>query len=149
MVIMLEASTFFDNVRKAVINEENLRERRIMAYDRMVNVSGVAYNDTPHSPNPNTDAMASAISRYHSIVLKLEEEEEIISVMVEQACQALEAMRLAGYDAEACSEAEFYFCWGLSTKEVAKKCYRSESSVRNRRAALLAEAQPYVPKDAA
>lgn len=146
---MVEASVFFENVRKAVINEENLRERRMMAYDRMISISGVEYNDTPRAASPDADSMAAAISRYHDIVAKMEEEEEIVAIMVHQACTALDAMRIAGHDPEVVSEAEFYFCWGLSTKEVAKKCYRSESSVRNRRAALVAEAQPFIPMDAA
>lgn len=143
------AAIFFESVRAAVNNEELLRDRMTMCREQMLSIGAVQYDDMPKNPNATADAIPNAVIRYQGILKHLEDVEELTTMVLEQAYDALEAMRNDGVDLSLISEIEYYYCWNLSSKDIAKKVNRSESSVRNRRRDIISHADKYVPRDAA
>ena len=61
----------------------------------------------------------------------------------------LRKMQMEGCQAWVCDSLEYYFLWGMSSREIAQMMHVSESHLRNLRREALAVSDEFVPLDAA
>jgi len=142
------ARDYLEGVRSAVRREETLGERLEAVKSRMEGVGAIEYKDMPGSPNANPDGVHNTVVRYLEIVKDLEAEQAFTTSLVEQAWGMLKAMRSSGFPGDVIDELEFYYLWGMETREIADMVDRSVSYIRHRRLEYVKMADPWVPKDA-
>lgn len=148
----MNAKEFLEDVRKSVVKESLVLERLHRARDRVDALGAVQYRDMPGNPNANPDGVINAIIKRTNIEEQVAAELAVIAMRAEQCYGMFCMLNIDNVvDAETIDECEMYYLHGMSSKEIAEICCRTESSVRHRRVNFLKhpDIDAYVPMDAA
>ena len=143
------AQEYLEGVRASVIRLEQLKDKVQMLGARLDGVSGIDYSRDRVKASSAGDVMERRVMLYQDATRELEEHEAYCAALLDQAAGMLRKMQMEGCQAWICDSLEYYFLWGMSSREIAQMMHVSESHLRNLRREALAVSDEFVPLDAA
>lgn len=143
------AKAYLESVREAVIREQQLSDKVETLTARLDGVGAIDYSRDNVAASSDGKALERRVMLVMDARHDLDEQRATVEMMLDQAAGMLRAMAGAGCPASVCDELEYYYLWGMSTREISRMVHLSESRLRAHRIDALAVSDGFVPLDAA